>query len=31
MSLGPVKNGKQLPITPYKGSWAWEQAQKKAK
>jgi len=22
MGCGPVKNGKQLPITPYKGSWA---------
>lgn len=22
MGLGPIVNGKQQPITPYKGSWA---------
>lgn len=22
MGLGPIVNGKQKPITPYKGSWA---------
>jgi hypothetical protein len=27
MGYGPVKNGKQKPITPYKGSWA-EQMEK---
>lgn len=30
MGYGPVTpGGKQLPITPYKGSWAWEQEQKR--
>jgi hypothetical protein len=29
MGYGPVKNGKHRPITPYEGSWAWQQKQKK--
>lgn len=29
MGYGPIVNGKQQPITPYKGSWAWEQEQKR--
>ena len=30
MGLGPVRNGKHTPITPYKGSWA-ETMQRKEK
>jgi len=29
MGYGPVFNGKQTPITPVKGSWAWEQEQRR--
>lgn len=29
MGYGPVVNGKHTPITPYKGSWAYEQEQKR--
>lgn len=29
MGLGPVKNGKQSPITPWQGSWAEQQQAKK--
>jgi hypothetical protein len=27
MGLGPFKNGRYWPISPYKGSWAWQEAQ----
>lgn len=31
MGYGPVTpGGKQLPITPYEGSWAWEQEQRRS-
>jgi hypothetical protein len=30
MGMGPIKNGKQAPITPWKGSWA-ESMQKQRK
>lgn len=30
MGYGPTKNGKQTPITPYKGSWA-EQEERRRK
>jgi hypothetical protein len=30
MGYGPVTpGGKQLPITPWKGSWAWEMEQRR--
>lgn len=29
MGYGPTKNGKQTPITPWKGSWAAEEQAKK--
>jgi hypothetical protein len=29
MGYGPVINGKQMPITPYKGSWAWDMEQRR--
>lgn len=29
MGYGPVVNGKQKPITPYKGSWAEEMEKKR--
>lgn len=29
MGYGPVANGKYKPITPYKGSWAYEQELKR--
>lgn len=28
---GPVKNGKQKPITPWKGSWAQQEEERKKK
>ncbi len=31
MGYGPVVNGKQTPITPYKGSWAEQQQKTKEK
>lgn len=30
MGLGPIKNGRQLPITPYAGSWAEQEAKRRA-
>lgn len=30
MGYGPVINGKQMPITPWKGSWAEQEQAKKA-
>lgn len=29
MGCGPISNGKYKPITPYEGSWAYEQEQKR--
>lgn len=29
MGYGPVINGKQHPITPYKGSWAYDMEQRR--
>lgn len=30
MGYGPISpGGKQLPITPYKGSWAWDMEQRR--
>jgi hypothetical protein len=29
MGLGPIKNGKPAPITPYVGSWAWKLEQER--
>lgn len=29
MGYGPVVNGKQMPITPWQGSWAQQQAQRR--
>jgi len=29
MGYGPIKNGKQLPITPWVGSWAWQEEQRR--
>lgn len=29
MGYGPIVNGKQTPITPWVGSWAWEQEQRR--
>lgn len=31
MGCGPIKNGKPQPITPYYGSWAWQQEQDRLK
>ena len=28
MGYGPIKNGKQTAITPFKGSWAYEEMKK---
>ena len=29
MGYGPISNGKQKPITPWKGSWAQQEQEKK--
>lgn len=28
MGHGPTFNGKQMPVTPYRGSWAWDMEQR---